>query len=215
MHTLAHLVVILLLLNNFLLLATGSMTLLIRLMAAQGALLALLPPLMPAGQDFTHTLLFCLAVFAVKGLCLPWLLKRTLRRVIREPHPVPPVGCNLALLAAIPVLLFSLWLETRLPLAPGLFPFLLFPAAFSTLFAGCALIVGRRQALTQVIGYLAAENGIFLLGLPLVSETGSLWFEMLILLDLLALVFVMGIAVNHISDTFDSTDVGRFRALRD
>jgi len=119
------------------------------------------------------------------------------------------------MLAGILALIFSLWLEARLPVAPGLFPFLLFPAAFSTIFAGFVLIVGRRKALTQVIGYLAAENGIFLLSLPLMSAAGGFWFEMIILLDVLVAVFVMGIAINHISNAFDSLDVGRFCALKD
>jgi hydrogenase-4 component E len=191
------------------------MKLLIRLIAAQGMLLALLPPLMPANQDFTPALLYCLAVFAIKGLCLPWLLRRGLRRAGGEARLAPPVGYILSLLAGIPVVIFSLWLELRLPLAPGFFPFPLFPAALGALFAGFVLLVGRRQALTQVIGYLAMENGIFLLGLPLLSGAGGVWFEMLILLDVLAVVFVMGIAIKHIGEAFESTDVGRFCALKD
>ena len=214
MNTLAQFVVILLLLNNFALLGTGSMQTLIRLMAAQGILLALLLPALPVNPDFTHSLFFGLAVLGIKGLCFPWLLTRTARRVVGEAHLHPYIGYNLSILAGILALVFSLWLEARLPLTPGLFPFLLFPTAFSTIFAGFVLIVGRKRALTQVIGYLAAENGIFLLGLPLMSEAG-VWFEMLILLDVLVAVFVMGIAINHISSAFESINVGRFCALKD
>ena len=214
MNTLAQFVVILLLVNNFALLATGSMKTLIRLVAAQGTLLAFLLLVMPVSPHFTHTLLFFLAVFGIKGLCFPWLLRRTARRVIREPHLSPHIGYNLSILAGILALVFSLWLEARLPLAPGFFPFLLFPAAFSTIFAGFVLIVGRMRALTQVIGYLAAENGILLMGLPLMSGAG-IWFEMLILLDVLVAVFVMGIAINHISSAFESINVERFCALKD
>ena len=215
MNTLIQFVIILLLLNNFALLATGNMTLLIRLIATQGFLLALLLPLMPISRDFTHILFFCLAVLGIKGLCLPWLLRRTLRRVGTTPRIVPHIGYNLSTLAGILALIFSLWLETRLHVAPDFFPFLLFPAAFSTIFAGFVLIVGRKKAITQVIGYLAAENGIFLLGLPLLSEVGGFWFEMLLLLDVLVAVFVMGIAIHHISNAFESIDVGRFCALKD
>jgi hydrogenase-4 component E len=215
MHSLVQFAVILLLLNNFAMLATDSMKMLIRLTAAQGMLLALLLPTLPAHPDFTHCLLFFLAVFAIKGLCLPWLLGRISRRVVREPQLAPRFGYNLSLLAGILALIFSLWLETRLSVTPGFFPFLLFPAAFGTILTGLVLIVGRMKALTQVIGYLAAGNGIFLLGLPLLSTAGGFWFEMLILLDLLAAVFVMGIAINHISDAFDSINVGRFCMLKD
>jgi len=215
MNTLAQFVVILLLLNNFALLSTGSMKMLIRLVAVQGFLLALLLVLMPVGRDFMHTLVFFLAVLGVKGLCFPWLLRRIWRRVVKEPQLNPRFGYNLSLLAGILALIFSLWLETRLPITPELFSFLLFPAAFSTIFTGFLLIVGRMKAITQVIGYLAAENGIFLLSFPLLSQAGGFWFEMLMLLDVLVAVFVMGIAINHISDAFESIDAGRFCALKD
>ena len=215
MNTLAQLVVILLLLNNFALLSTGNMKMLIRLMAVQGFLLALLLVLMPVGRDVMHTLFFCLAVLGVKGVCFPWLLRRIWRRVVKEPQIAPRFGYNVSLLAGILALIFSLWLETRLPITPELFSFLLFPTAFSTLCTGFVLIVGRMGAITQVIGYLAAENGIFLLGLPLLSGANGFPFEMLMLLDVFVAVFVMGIAINHISSAFESINVGRCCALKD
>jgi hydrogenase-4 component E len=208
-------VLILLLLNNFVLLFADGMKARIRLLAVQGVLLAFLPLMMPLSRDFIYALFFCLAVLGIKGLCFPWLLGRTLRRVIREPYIPPGLGYKLATLAGIPALILSLWLETQLPIAPGFFPFLLFPAAFSTIFTGFVVLVGRMKAITQVIGYLVVENGIFLLGLPLMAEGGGIWFEMVILLDVLAAVFVMGIAIHHISDAFESIVVGRFCALKD
>lgn len=111
-------------------------------------------------------------------------------------------------------LAFSLWLEAQLPIPARLFPSLLLPAALMTLFSGLILVVGRTKALSQVIGYLVAENGIFLLGIPLMAE-GAVWFELTILLDVFVAVFVMGIAINHINKTFESIDVGRFCSLRD
>ena len=44
---------------------------------------------------------------------------------------------------------------------------------------------------------------------------GAVWFELALLLDIFVAVFVMGIAINHIGETFESIDVGRFRSLRD
>lgn len=215
MDTPVQCVLILILLNNFGLLSTGNMKMLIRLTAAQGIFLALLALLMPVSREFPQALLFCLAIFGIKGLCLPWLLRRTLRHVIKDPRLSPRFGYNLSILAGILALAVSLWLAPRLPLAPGFFPFLLFPAAFCTIVAGFVLLVGRMRAITQVIGYLAAENGIFLLSLPLIAATDGFRFEMLVLLDVMAAIFVMGIALNHISKAFDSLNVGRFRALKD
>jgi len=93
-------------------------------------------------------------------------------------------------------------------------PPLLLPAALLTVLSGIILIVLRHKALTQVIGYLTMENGIFLLGVPLIGHD-AMWIEFLILLDLFVAIFVMGIAIHHISRTFDSIDVDRFCTLRD
>ena len=215
MHVLFQAAVILLLLNNFGLLAARGMGMLIRLIAAQGVLLGVLLFSLPVHTDLAICLAFSLAVPAVKGLLFPLLLHRTTQKVIDEHRLVPYLGYNLSILAGIAALAFSFKLEALLPLTPGFFPFLLFPAAFTTIIAGCILVVGRMKALTQIIGYLIAENGIFLLGLPLMATDGGLWFELLILLDVLVAVFVMGIAINHTSSTFESLNVGRFCALRD
>jgi hydrogenase-4 component E len=187
---------------------------LVRLTAVQGALLALVPLLFTGSAAHGHALALSLAVFAIKGVGFPLLLARTLARLEVNPVVEPYLGFSLSLLAGVAGLLFSLWLETRLPVAPGLFPPLLFPAALTTIFAGLTLVIARKKALTQVIGYLAAENGIFLFGTPL-SGQGSVWLELSVLLDVFVAVFVMGIAIHHINKTFESIDVGRFCSLRD
>ena len=170
-------------------------------------------------NGLTDSLLGSLALFAVglvlliKGGLLPWLLHRTRRQIGADPHIKPRLGFGLAVLTGLACLVFSLWLEGRLPMTPGLFPPLLLPAGLTTLFCGLLLVVGRATALSQVMGYLVAENGIFLLGIPLMTA-GAVWFELTLLLDIFVAVFVMGIAINHISHTFESIDVG-FHDLRD
>ena len=63
-------------------------------------------------------------------------------------------------LAGMAGLVFSIWLDGKLVMPLGLFPPLLLPTGLATLFCGFILIVGRIKAITQVIGYLVAENGI-------------------------------------------------------
>lgn len=205
-----------LLLNNFALLAVGRMRPLISLVAFQGitltAVLLLIPR--PPGTDSLHVWLLAGALFTIKALAFPCLLRRTLKRIAADHYVTPYLGFSLSVLAGMAALVFSLWLESRLPMTQNIFPPLLFPAALTTLFTGLTMVVGRMKALTQVIGYLVAENGIFLLGLPMMLG-GSVWFELSILLDVFVAVFVMGIAINHINTTFESIDVGRFCSLRD
>lgn len=211
---LAQAVMVALVCVNLAYLAVTRLRTLTRITAIQGALLALVPLLFPGAEGHSHAALLSLAVFAIKGVGFPWLLARTLSRLEVNPVVEPYLGFNLSLVAGVAGLLFSLWLETRLPFPPGLFPPLLFPAALTSIFTGLTLVVARQKALTQVIGYLAAENGIFLLGTPL-SGQGSVWMELSVLLDVFVAVFVMGIALHHISRTFESIDVGRFCSLRD
>lgn len=214
MTGLFHIALVLLLLNNCILLAAQRFKRLIILTAFQGTLLAVILICMPGSSAHPlHILLLAAALLAIKTFGFPWLLHRTLRKISADAG-TPFLSCSLSVAAGMVCLIFALWLEMRLPIDKHLFPQLLFPAALTTLFTGLILVVGRIKALTQVIGYLVAENGIFLLGMPLMME-GSVWFELSLLLDLFVAVFVMGIAINHIHATFESIDVGRFCSLRD
>ena len=216
MSLLLQIAIVLLLLGNLAMLAARRLEPRITLVALQGALLAALLLLAPHdGGHLLHSLLLAAAIIAIKAVSFPLLLRRTLRKVSFTPHAVSASKDHkFAVLAGMAGLIFSLWLETRLPLAQALYPPLLFPAALTTLFAGLIMVVGRNRALGQVMGYLVAENGIFLLSMPLMVES-STWFELSLLLDVFVAVFVMGIAINHINETFESIDVGRFCSLRD
>jgi hydrogenase-4 component E len=80
---------------------------------------------------------------------------------------------------------------------------------------GCfLLLVSRRKAITQVLGYLMLENGIFVIGV-LLSDALPLMVEAGVLLDLLVAVFVMGIVMNHISREFSTINTERLSALKE
>jgi hydrogenase-4 component E len=91
---------------------------------------------------------------------------------------------------------------------------LLLPAAFSTLFIGFLILVSRNKAITQVVGYLILENGVFLCGLGLMRDLPFV-VDLAILLDVLVGVFVMGIAIHHIAREFDDIDVGALESLKE
>lgn len=86
-------------------------------------------------------------------------------------------------------------------------------ASIALVLTGAFLMVSRRKALMQVVGLLVLENGIFLaalittFGMPLIIEIG-------IAFDLLMGVFLMGLFVFRIRDTFDHLDVSKLRRLR-
>ena len=69
-------------------------------------------------------------------------------------------------------------------------------------------------ALSQVLGYLAMENGIYAFGMAFAIQE-PLMVEMGVLLDVFVAVFVMGIAIHHISREFDHIDTDKLSALKD
>jgi hydrogenase-4 component E len=201
------------LISNFMLVATSRVNKAIQIVVIQGVLLGLIPLAMGLGKYF-HILLVVLAALVVKGWLIPYLLRRAIREVHIQREVDPYIGYTVSLLLCALGTGLSLILAHMLPLKAGTQVMLLVPAALSTLFTGFLVLVSRRKALTQVVGYLVLENGIYLFGLLLVEEM-PLLVETGILLDLFVGVFVMGIVINHIRNAFDSTDTRHLAELKD
>lgn len=200
-------------LSNFVLVATSRVNKAIQVAVIQGVLLGLIPLAMGLGRH-PHILVMVAATVTVKGWFIPFLLRRALREVHIHREVDPYIGYTVSLMLCALGTGLSLILAHMLPLKGGTKVILLVPAALATLFTGFLTLVSRRKALTQVVGYLILENGIFLFGLLLVEDM-PLLVETGILLDLFVGVFVMGIVINHIRTAFDSTDTRHLAELKD
>ena len=88
------------------------------------------------------------------------------------------------------------------------------PASLATVLTGFLVLTTRRKAITQVVGYLTLENGIFVFGLTL-AEAIPFLVEIGVLLDLLVAIFVIGIVINRIHREFASLDVTRLDSLKE
>ena len=161
-----------------------------------------------------HVLVLVAGTVTIKGFVFPRLLKRAVREAGIRQEVEPFVGFASSLLLGTLALPFAIWLSSRLPrLEPAVAP-LLVPAAFHAILVGLLLIITRRKAVTQVLGYLALENGVFIFGVGLARQA-TLLVEMGILLDVFAAVFVMGIAIFHISREFDHIDTDQLSMLKE
>ena len=206
-----------LLLAMDLLLAVSSRLLhCIRLVAFQGLIIGLIPLAMWQWTTPPHTELIVIAVLniALKCVLIPYLLARTMRsaHVCRELEPL--VGYGTSLLIVLASAAFSFFFCRELPLPGENVSFLAAPVAFTTILTGLFLIVSRKKAITQAIGFLTFENGITAFGAGMALEYG-LVVELGILLDVFVLVFVMGIAVFRISREFQHIDSDRLNTLGD
>ena len=210
----AEAALVILMLTSLWLLGSSRLLSCIAAVAAQGVLLGALP--LAAGIDAPvwRILLQALVSLGLKGIIFPLLLLRAARSVDVRREVEPFVGYSASLLIGVVMLAISLLVGRRLPLPATAAPVLLVPAAIFTALTGLFVIVGRRSAIVQALGYLAMENGIAAFGMAL-AEQEPLLVEMGTFLDAFVAVFVMGITIFHINREFDHIDSDRLSSLKD
>ena len=208
-----NLILVLVVLTNLKLLGSSRLGASIRVVAAQGVMLGLLPVLAHVHELSLHLAALAVGTVALKGVVFPWLLFRALREaeVTREVEPY--VGYITSILVGLMALAAAFWLGGRLPVTTVGVSSLLVPSALFSILAGLFLIVARKRAVNQVLGFLVLENGIYTFGVGIVAETPFL-VELGVLLDAFVAVFVMGIAVYHINREFDHIEVDRLDRLK-
>jgi hydrogenase-4 component E len=151
---------------------------------------------------------------ALKGFLIPAMLFRAMRQAEIKREVEPLVGIIPSLLLGAAGTGLALAFSARLPLLPADADTLLVPASLATVFTGFLMVTTRLKAISQVLGYLTLENGIFVFGL-LLAEAMPLLLEFGVLLDLFVCIFVMGIILNHISREFSSLSTERLSALKE
>jgi hydrogenase-4 component E len=176
----------------------------------------MLAALLVAVAYFGHApeLYFVAAVFfALKVVFIPRTLERLAKRMGTEQESQPYVNITSSLVVAAMLVLLAyavtrpLVLASRLPTRGGL------PLAVGLIFVGLFVLISRKKALTQIVGFLALENGVALLavlgtfGIPLIVELG-------VFLDVMLGFLVMQVFVYHIHGTFESIDVDQLNQLR-
>ena len=209
-------VLVLIFLSILLALASNRLLELIKISSFQGFLV----PLVSLPADHPHTgsgsFWFTGLLIGIKGVLIPLLLWVAIRKTAIRREVEPIVGYNLSLLAGLGMILASLFLSRGLPAAGPMETHLLLPCAITTMASGLFLLMTRRKAITQVIGYLMLENGIYLAGAALTGQTHTLFvLEFGILLDLLVGVMVMGIIVHRINHTYNDLDLSFLSELKE
>ena len=211
MPALTELLLLLVILMDFVVLGTSRLSACIRVVAVQGLLLGLLS-LTSGGEWSLHAVALALGTIGVKAILLPWFLRWAIREASVRREVEPLVGYMASFLLGAAALAVSFAVAARLPSSGS--TGLLVPGALVTLMIGLVVLITRTKALSQVLGYLMLENGIYLFGLtqarrvPFLVEAG-------VLLDVFVGVFVMGIVVFHINREFDSISALKLTELRE
>ncbi len=212
MRSIAELALFLVVLTDFTVLGSSRLSACIRAVAVQGFLLGLLPVVLHSPPSL-HTEVLGVGTVLVKAVALPWFLRWAIREASVRREVEPLVGYMASLLLGAGALVVAFIVSSVLPMR-GLTSDLLVPVSLVTLMIGLIVLITRAKALTQVVGYLMLENGIYLFGLTQAERVPFL-VDVGVLLDVFVGVFVMGIVVFHINREFDSLSSARLTELRD
>ena len=213
MTDLLNAILVIVLMLNLFALGTSRILSVIRTVALQGALLGAVPLL--AHEHITFpAILAAVGAIALKGIVIPAVMMRALREAQIKREVEPLIGLLPSIILGALGTAFALLFAGRLPLAAAHAGTLLVPASIATVLTGFLLLTTRYKAITQVVGYLVLDNGIFIFGMLLIEAMPYI-VEMGVLLDLFVGVFVISIILNHINRAFSSLDTRRLSALKE
>lgn len=197
---------LIILITNLVLLGAPRFNELIKVVGVQGFLVSIVPII--SSHVSTSGVVFGLVTATIKGLVIPYLLFYTLKSVKIKSEARPIIGYNISVILGMLIMVVTFYLCHRFGLK------ILVTVAAITFFCGLSLMVIRRKALAQVVGYLVMENGIYLFGAIFVHQIPYI-LEFGILLDLLVAVMIMGIVLYNINETFDDIDTSLLTQLKD
>lgn len=206
------LIAALVLLTSFALLAQQRMLASIHVFAWQGALVAGATALIAAVYDQPHLYFSAALTLTLKALFMPWMLHRLVNRLGIQHHVETVVRPSLILLAAAALVVFSYYVALPIEKLSLLSTRNTIAISMAVVLLGMLMMVSRRQAVSQVIGFMSIENGLFFAavvsthGMPMVVELG-------IAFDVLVAAVLFGVFFLQIRDSIESLDVDRLNRL--
>jgi hydrogenase-4 component E len=202
------------LLTGVLVLWRRELSAIVGLFALQGAALTAMVVVLGVRQDNLELILVGVGVGALRAALLPYLMRRALVATGegRETQPLVNVATSLLVAAVLAMLAYAVSQPlVRLSPTPATQAV---PIALTVLLIGFFVLVTRRRALSQLVGFLLMDNAItataFLTtsGVPLVVELG-------ISLDILLAVLVLQVLTTRMRAAFGGTDLDELRELHD
>jgi len=207
-NQLVDLIAALLLLTSFAMLAQRRLSALVDLLALQGALLAAATVVAAWSTGQAHLYLSALLTVALKVIVLPMILRRLVRRLDLQWDRETLVNTPTTMLVGIVLVIVAFNLALPISVLSGSILRGALGIALASVLLAFLMMITRRKAVSQVVGFLAMENGLFFAatsvtyGMPMVVELG-------IALDVLVGTFIFGIFFFRIRETFDSLDTHR------
>ena len=155
-----------------------------------------------------------LSTVLLKVMLIPWVLHRLIDRLNVKWDVETLINIPATMLVGIGLAIFAFSLATPISQMASTLTRSTLGIAMASILLSFLMMIVRRKAVPQVIGFLAMENGLFLAatsatyGMPLVVELG-------VALDVLVGTFIFGIFFFHIREQFDSLDIRHMEKLKE
>jgi hydrogenase-4 component E len=204
----------LLLLLGFAMLSQRRVRTLIDLFAAQGVTLACSTAIVAYGTHQPHLYASAAITLVLKVVLLPWLLHRLIVRLDVRWDVEPLINIPTTMLIGIVLVVFAFNLAVPISQLANTVTRSLLGIAMATVLLSFLMMITRRKAIPQVIGFLSMENGLFFAatsatyGMPMVVELG-------IALDVLVAMLILGVFFFQIREQFDSLDLAHLEKLKE
>jgi hydrogenase-4 component E len=206
----------LILLTAFGMVATRQVQGVMRFFIVQSAFLAASALLIGVGRGSIHLLALGVITVLAKVIAIPWVLRRMLpsdlyeRREINQAINIP-TSLLLALLLAIAAEFF---LSPAVATSTDPIVRVNLPIGLAGILIGAYTLIARREAIPQLIGILAMENGAFFAGIAVAPDL-PLIAELAIAIDVILIAVVIGVLTRNITQTIGSSDVSLMSELRE
>ena len=203
-----------LLLLSFSMLAQRRIVTLVNLLATQGAILCLATVLLAWRTGENHLYLSAALTLALKVILLPWLLHRLIRRLDVYWDTETMINAPSTMLIGLLVVIFAFGLAQPISALASTATRSTIGIAIAVILLSFLTMITRRKAMSQVVGFLSMENGLFFgamsttYGMPMVVELG-------VALDVLVAMLVLGVFFFQIREQFDSLDLHHLESLRE
>ena len=203
-----------LLLLAFAMLAQRRVVSLISLFAAQGLVLAMSTAVVAYTTGQPHLYQSTALTLLLKVFFLPWLLRRLVRKLDVRWEFEGLINVSTTMLIGIVLVVFSFNLAVPISQLASTVTRSTLGIAMACIMLSFLMMITRRKAIPQVIGFLSMENGLFFAatsatyGMPMVVELG-------IALDVLVGMLILGVFFFQIREQFDSLDLTHLEQLKE
>jgi hydrogenase-4 component E len=188
----------------------------LQLFILQSLLLTLSAVLLGIAQGSIHLFAVAAITIATKTLLIPWLLRRTVSVEVyrtREIERVLNIPSSL-LIAAVLIVLAYVVANPLLGAVAVPFVQVNLPLGIAAMFLGAFTIAVRREAVPQLLGLLAVENGAFFAGVAIVPNLPVI-AELAAAVDVPVVALVVGMLTRRIHARLGTTAVGQLASLRE